>query len=76
MFYIKGESVKNPVQNNNPSINAPVNCNHGPPWSGGVPVIAGEVGRVLTFQVAPQCRGNAVVLFGKINSHVHVSKTV
>ena len=40
---------------------APVNCNHGPPWSGGVPVIAGEVGRVLTFQVALQCRGNAVV---------------
>ena len=42
---------------------APVNCNHGPLRSGGIPGIAGEMGHVFTFQVALQCRVNAVVLF-------------
>ena len=31
---------------------APVNWNHCPPWSGGVPVIAGEMCRVFTFPMA------------------------
>ena len=33
------------------------------PWSGGVPVIAGEMCHVFTFPMAPQCGVNAVVLF-------------
>jgi hypothetical protein len=47
---------------------APVNCNHAPPWSGGVPVIAGEMCRVFTFPMSPQCGGNVVVLFSRQNS--------
>ena len=42
--------------------NAPVICNHAPIPGAGLG-IAGEMSRVFTFQLSPQCQVNAVAMY-------------
>ena len=58
-FFFTYQKLEEFIQINNKSFKI---SPHPPIWSGGVPVIVGEMCRVLTFPMDPQCGMNAVVL--------------